>query len=136
MQSGRQAAGVSKKMLWAGRIISALPVLLLLFAGSMKLMKPPAVVEGFSHYGYPEQLIMAIGIVELTCAVLYAVPRTAVLGAILMTAFMGGATATHVRMGEPFIMPVLVGVFVWLGLFLRDERLRTLVLFGTGRRIQ
>jgi uncharacterized membrane protein YphA (DoxX/SURF4 family) len=127
MQSATQAVPVSKKLLWTGRIISALPVLLLLFAGSMKLMKPPAVVQGFAHYGYPERLILAIGITELICAVLYAIPRTAVLGAILLTAFMGGATATHVRMGEPFVVPVMVGILVWTGLFLRDERVRALV---------
>lgn len=127
MQSATQTALASKKMLWAGRIISALPVLLLLFAGVMKLMKPAAVVQGFAHSGYPERLILVIGILELTCAVIYAIPRTAVLGAVLLTAFMGGATATHVRIGEPFIVPVMVGVLVWVGLFLREERLRALL---------
>lgn len=127
MQSAAQTAPASKKMLWAGRIISALPVLLLLFAGAMKLMKPVPVVQGFAHSGYPERLILAIGILELTCALIYAIPRTAVLGAILLTAFMGGATATHVRIGEPFITPVMVGVLVWAGLFLREERLRALL---------
>lgn len=127
VQSATQTAPVSKKMLWAGRIISALPVLLLLMAGTIKLIKPAPVVPGFAHFGYPERLILAIGILELTCAVIYAIPRTAVFGAILLTAFMGGATATHVRIGEPFITPVMVGVLAWAGLFLREERLRALL---------
>ena len=115
------------KMLWAGRIMSALPVLMLLLSGVMKLVKPAAVVEGFVRLGYPESLTVGIGIVELACAALYVVPRTSVLGAILLTAYLGGATATHVRIGESFFMPILLGVLVWGGLFLRDERLRALL---------
>ena len=127
MQSDTHTAPVSKKMIWAGRIMSALPVLMLLLSGVMKLVKPAAVVEGFARLGYPESLTVGIGIVELACAALYVVPRTAVLGAILMTAYLGGATATHVPIGEPFFMPILLGVLVWGGLFLRDERLRALL---------
>ena len=118
---------VSKGMLWTGRVISALPALLLLFAGSMKLTKSAQVIEGFSHHGFAEHLIRPIGIVEICCAVIYLIPNTAVLGAILMTAFMGGATATHVRAGEPFYAPVIVGVLVWVGLLLRDRRVRELI---------
>jgi len=127
MQSDTHTAPVSKKMIWAGRIMSALPVLMLLLSGVMKLVKPVAVVEGFVRLGYPESLTVGIGIVELACAALYVVPRTSVLGAILLTAYLGGATATHVRIGEPFFMPILLGVLVWGGLFLRDERLRALL---------
>jgi len=127
MQSDTQTASISKKMIWAGRIMSALPVLMLLLSGVMKLVKPAAVVEGFVRLGYPESLTVGIGIVELACAALYVVPRTSVLGAILLTAYLGGATATHVRIGEPFFMPILLGVLVWGGLFLRDERLRALL---------
>ena len=127
MQSDTHTAPVSKKMIWAGRIMSALPVLMLLLSGVMKLVKPAAVVEGFARLGYPESLTVGIGIVELACATLYVVPRTSVLGAILLTAYLGGATATHVRIGEPFFMPILLGVLVWGGLFLRDERLRVLL---------
>ena len=127
MQSDTHTAPVSKKMIWAGRIMSALPVLMLLLSGVMKLVKPAAVVEGFVRLGYPESLTVGIGIVELACAALYVVPRTSVLGAILLTAYLGGATATHVRIGEPFFMPILLGVLVWGGLFLRDERLRALL---------
>jgi hypothetical protein len=115
---------VSSKRLWAGRIVSALPALLLLFSGTMKLFKVPAVIEGMAHYGYPEHRIVLIGMLEVGCTIVYLVPRTAVLGAILMTAYLGGATATNVRVGDSsFIGPILAGVFVWAGLYLRDRRL-------------
>ena len=121
-------APVSSKRLWAGRIISALPALLLLFSGTMKLLKVPAVMEGMVHYGYPEHLILCIGVLEVGYTIVYLIPRTAVLGAILMTGYLGGATATSVRLGDPsFIGPVLAGVFVWAGLYLRDERLSALI---------
>jgi fucose permease len=105
---------VSPKKLWAGRIISALAALLLLLSGAMKLLQATAVVVGMAHYGYPEHLILGIGVLEVGCAIVYTIPRTAMLGAILMTAYLGGATATNVRVGDPsFIGPVLAGVFVW-----------------------
>ena len=125
MQSG--TVPISKKLLWAGRIISALPVLQPLFSGVMKLMKPAPVVEGFVRLGYPESLALGIGILELVCTVIDVIPRTSVLGAILLTAYLGGATATHVRIGEPFFMPIVLGALVWGGLFLRDARLRALL---------
>jgi DoxX-like protein len=118
---------ISKKALWAGYIMSALPVLLLLFSASMKLLKPPAVVQGFAQFGFPESLILKLGILELACTVIYLIPRTSILGAILLTGYLGGATVTHLRVGQAFIMPVLVGVFVWGGLFLRDPRVRNLI---------
>ncbi len=124
---GAQTAPVSKKMLWAGRVMSALPVLMLLFSGVTKLMKPAPVVEGFAHLGYPESLALGLGIVELACAVVYVIPRTSVLGAILMTGYLGGATATHLRIGEPFFTPIVLGLLVWGGLYLRDDRLRALL---------
>ncbi len=128
MQSATQTAPVSKKKLWAGRIISALPVLLLLLSGVMKLMKPAPVVQGFAQFGYPESLILKIGILEIFCTVVYMIPRTSVLGAILMTGYLGGATATNVRVGDPSsFIAVLVGVLVWAGLYLRDDRLRALI---------
>jgi hypothetical protein len=127
MQSASHTAPVSKKKLWAGRIISAIPVLLLLFSGVMKLMKPAPVVQGFAHFGYPESMALSIGILEIACTVVYLIPRTSVLGAILVTAYLGGATATNVRVGDSFFVPVLVGVLVWGGLFLREDRLRALI---------
>jgi uncharacterized protein YndB with AHSA1/START domain len=124
---GTETTPVSKGMLWAGWIVSALPVLLLLFSGVMKLVKPAPVAEGFVHLGYSENLALGIGLLELVCTALYLIPRTSVLGAILLTGYLGGATATHVRVGEPFYMPVVLGVLVWGGLYLRDRRLRALV---------
>jgi uncharacterized protein YndB with AHSA1/START domain len=114
-------------MLWAGRVISALPVLLLVLSGVMKLVKPAPVVEGFTHLGYPADLALGIGILELVCTAVYVIPRTSVLGAVLLTGYLGGATATHVRVGEAFYTPVLLGVLVWGGLYLRDARLRALL---------
>lgn len=122
-----QPAPISKTALWTGYTLSALPVLLLLFSGVMKLMKPPAVAEGFVHLGYPESLALSLGVVELGCTVAYAIPQTSVLGAILLTGYLGGATATNVRVGDSFVGPVVVGVLVWGGLFLRDQRLRALI---------
>jgi len=127
MQSGAQTAPVSKKVLWAGRIAIAVPVLMLLFSGGMKLVKPAFVVEEFARLGYAERLALGIGILEVVCAVVYAIPRTSVLGAILLTGYLGGATTTHVRIGDPFFGPIVVGLLVWGGLFLRDDRLRALV---------
>jgi len=131
MQTGTQAAPISKKRLWAGRILSALPVLLMVFTGVFGVLKPAVALAGFVHYGYPESAFLPICMVEIACAIVYAIPRTSVLGAILVTGYLGGATATHVRAGEPFFLPVIVGVLVWAGLFLRDDRLRALVPLRT-----
>jgi hypothetical protein len=129
-QSAASAVPTSKKMLWIGRVMSAIPVLLMLFSAALKLVKAAAVVQGFPRYGYPESLIVTIGVLELLSCVVYLIPSTAVLGAILMTAYLGGATATNARIGDPsYIMTVLLGVFVWGGLFFRDARLRVLIPF-------
>jgi hypothetical protein len=129
-QSAASAVPTSRKMLWIGRVISALPVLLMLFSAVMKLVKAAPVIQGFPRYGYPESLIVTIGVLELLSCIVYLIPSTAVLGAILMTAYLGGATATNVRVGDPsYVMTVLLGVFVWGGLFFRDARLRALIPF-------
>jgi hypothetical protein len=119
----------SKKMIWAGRIMSALPGLMLLFSAAMKFAKPPPVVEGFGKLGWSENLAFGLGVVELACTIIYIIPQTAVLGAILLTAYLGGAIATHVRVGDPFIGPIIFGVFIWGGLFLRDARVGALIPF-------
>jgi hypothetical protein len=130
MQPGAQAVPVSKKSVWGGRIISALAVLFLLFDGIIHVLKPTPVVEAFGQLGYPASLALGIGLVELGCVVLYVIPRTAFLGAILLTGYLGGATASQVRVGHALfsetIFPVYVGVLVWGGLFLRDDQLRAL----------
>lgn len=101
---------------------------MMLMSAVMKFMKPAPVVETFiSKLGYPESTLVPIGVLELACVVLYAIPQTAVLGAVLVTGYLGGAIATHVRVGDPFIPPLVLGVLAWAGLYLRDERLRALL---------
>lgn len=127
-QSAATAAPTSKQMLWTGRVISAIPVLLMIFSAVMKLIKAAPVVQGMPRYGYPESQIVTIGVLELLSCIVYVIPDTAVLGAILMTGYLGGATATNVRIGDPsYVMTVLLGVFVWGGLFFRDARVRALL---------
>jgi hypothetical protein len=131
VQSASQPAAVSKKKLWAGRIISFLPVLFLLIDGVMKLMKPAVVVQATVGLGYSERVILPLGVLLLSCTMLYTIPRTAILGAILLRGYLGGAVATNVRVGNPLfthiLFPVYLGVLVWLGLYLRDDRLRALL---------
>ena len=115
-----------KWMLWSGWIVSVLPVLALVMSAAMKVMKPPEVVEGFAKLGWGENLALTLAIIELGCTLIYLFPRTAVLGAILVTRYLGGAVATHVRIGDPFYVPIILGVVVWIGLWLRDARVRAL----------
>jgi DoxX-like family len=129
--SATQMAPVQKGKLWAGRIMSALPALFLVMDGVMKLAKPDFVVKATVQLGYPESVIFGLGIVVLVCVILYVVPRTAVLGAILLTGYLGGAVATHLRVGDPLfshtLSPVYFAVLLWGGLYLREERLRALI---------
>jgi hypothetical protein len=128
MDSAMQSAPISKGALWTGRILSAIPVLLLLTSATAKLLRPPPVLQGFAQLGYSESIILKLAIMEIAFTAVYLIPRTAVFGAILLTAYLGGATATHARVGDPaFVGPVLTGVLLWLGLYLREQRLRALV---------
>src|SRR5882724_5812106 len=128
MQTNAQAVPVSKAGSLVGRTISALMALFLLFDGGMKVLKLAPAVEGTVRLGYPVSLVFAIGIVDLICVAAYAVPRTSILGAILLTGYLGGAIATQLRMRDPwFLFPVVIGVLLWAGLFLRDVRLRALI---------
>ena len=128
MDSATQAAPIPKGALWAGRILSIIPVLLLLTSATAKILKPPPVLQGFAQLGYSESIILKLAIIELTFTAIYLIPRTAVFGAILLTAYLGGATATHARVSDPAVVgPILTGVMLWLGLYLRDQRLRSLV---------
>ena len=118
----------SNAQLWGGRIATAIPVIMLLMSAGMKIAQPPSFVEAFKTFGYPMNLAASIGIVELLCTVIYLIPRTSVLGAILLTGYLGGAVATHVRLADPsFVGPLLFGVLVWAGLYLRDPRIRALI---------
>jgi hypothetical protein len=118
----------NKALTWSGRVITGLIGLMLCFSGGAKLANPP----GFSKQwvdtlGYPADVASSIGIVEISCIVLYVIPQTSVLGAVLLTGYLGGAVATHVRVHDNFVSPAIVGVFVWLALYLRDPRIRALL---------
>jgi len=120
-------APASKKMLWAGYIASALPVLLLLFSAAGKFFKPEGMETNIEPLGWRMDQMTVLGIVELACVVVYLIPQTAVLGAILLTEYLGGATAAHARIGDPFFIPIIAGMLVWLGIYLRDGRIRDLL---------
>jgi hypothetical protein len=118
----------TKAMLWTGRVLSALPVLMMLFSAAMKFSHAALFVTMWTDkFGYPESALVPIGLLEAVCAIVFAIPRTSVLGAILVTGYLGGAVATHVRVGDPFLIPVVLGALAWVGLYLRDERIRALV---------
>jgi hypothetical protein len=131
MQSNIRTVAVSKKRLWIGRLLSALAVLFLAFDSVIKLVRIAPVAQSFDHLGYPVSLAAGIGLLELVCVVLYVIPRSSVVGAILLTGFLGGATASQVRIGEPLLshvlFPAYVGLLVWGGLYLGEDRLRVLV---------
>lgn len=118
-------------MIRAGRIMSGLVVLFLLFDSVIKLVKLPIAVEGTMQLGYPEDTVVGIGVVLLLCLVVYLIPRTAIFGAVLLTGYLGGAIATHVRVGSPLfshvLFPIYVALLVWGGVFLRCPRLRALI---------
>ncbi len=127
------APPVSKKGLWAGHIMSGLAILFLVFDGVTKVMKVPAVLEASAQLQYPVRLIPVIGIVLLICTAFYAIPRTSILGAILVTGYLGGAVETQLRVGNPLfsetLFPIYFSLLVWGGLYLRENRLRALLLF-------
>ncbi|HEY6269273.1 MAG TPA: DoxX family protein [Candidatus Acidoferrum sp.] len=139
MPSDMQTAPVSKKGLWAGRIMSGLVILFLTFDVVFKFIKPaPApVVETMAHVGWAVSLAPVLGIILLVCVALYAIPLTSVLGAILLTGYLGGAIATHLRVGDPLfshvLFPTYLGVLLWGGLYLRDTRLRALIPLRTPK---
>jgi DoxX-like family len=130
MGSDLSVAPVSKAALWGGRIISGVVALFLLWAGVMDLVRSPMVVQGMVKYGYPESSVVGIGIALLAGVALYVIPRTSVVGAIVLTGYLGGAVSTHVRAGDPaarILVPLVFGLLTWGGIYLRDSRLRALV---------
>lgn len=130
MQSTIQISTPSKAKLWTGYIFTALIALFMTFDAVIHILKPAPVVEGFAKTGYPLSVSVPLGIVVLCCVALYLFPRTAVLGAILLTGYFGGAVATHVRIEAPLfecIFPVLFGVITWVGIYLREPRLGELI---------
>ena len=130
MQSAIQPGSLSKKALWGGRVMSGLVTAFLLFDAVIHLLKPAPVVEAFAKLHLPLSLAVVLGVIELLCLVLYVIPRTSILGAVLLTGYLGGAVAIQVTTSNSLfgeiLFPVYVGVLVWGGIYLRDDRLRAL----------
>jgi hypothetical protein len=122
---------VSRTQIWTARILNGLAVAFLLFDAGMKLFTLPAAVQGTATLGYSPDSVFGIGVVQLVCIVLYVVPRTSILGAVLLTGYLGGAVATHVRVGNPLfshvLFPTYIAALIWGSFYLRDARVRALV---------
>ena len=114
-------------IVWVGRVISILASLLFLFSAFMKLKGGPELAKGMAHLGLPESMVVPLAILELSCVVIYLIPATSVLGAILLAGYLGGAICTHWRVGDPFVVQIVLGLFVWLGIYLREDRLKALI---------
>jgi hypothetical protein len=117
--------------MWAGRVVSGLATLLFVFSAFMKLKGGPELSQGMEHLGLSESLVKPLAVLELSCVAIYLIPPTSVLGAILLTGYMGGAILAHLRAGDAFYVQFLLGVFVWLGLYLREDRLKALIPLRT-----
>ena len=124
-------SGLSRGAVYAGRVLSGIAVVFLLFDATLKVLKVQAAVEGTVQLGYPESVILPIGLIQIICLIVYLVPRTSVLGALLWTGYLGGAVATHVRVGSPLyshtLFPIYVAALLWGGLWLCDARVRALL---------
>lgn len=118
---------VTGKIVWVGRVISVLVSLAFLVSSLMKFKGGPELTEGMAHLGLPESMIVPLAILELSCVVIYLIPPTAMLGAILLTGYIGGAICTHWRVGDPFFAQILIGLVVWLAVYLREDRLKSLI---------
>ena len=135
MQTIEQVSQISTPAIWVGRAMSAIVILFLVVDGAIKLVPIPIVTETMGQLGYPpsESIARLLGVLTLVCTILYAIPRTSVLGAILLTGYLGGAMATHLRIGSPLFSHLLFGLYlgllVWSGLYLRDERVRAIIPF-------
>jgi len=133
MQSDNQPGSISGTALWSGGIISGLVTAFMIFDGVIHILRPAPVVQGFAQLGFPLRFAVPLGMVSLTCVALYVLPQTSILGAILLTGYLGGAVAIQLPTGNPFfgevIFPVYIGVFVWGGIYLRDDRVRKLIPF-------
>jgi len=121
----------SGKIVWVGRGISVLVSLVFLMSAFMKLKGGAEVMQGMAHLGLPESLILPLAILEVSCVVIYLIPATSILGAILLTGYIGGAICTHLRVGDPFFIQIALGIVVWLGLYLRENRLKALIPLRT-----
>ena len=117
----------SGKLVWVSRVISGLASLLFLFSAFLKLKGGPELAQGMAHLGLPDRMVKPLAILEISCVVVYLIPQTAVLGAILLAGYVGGAICTHWRVGDAFFVQILLGIFVWLGIYLREPRLSALI---------
>ena len=125
--TSQTAPDISKPIIVVGWIIGIVALAFLVMTGVMKVVRPDLFEFGFTRFGYDQSVVRPLGVVQLVCAVLYLFPRTAVLGAVLLTGYMGGAIATHLRVGDPYFVQLGIGVLLWLGLYLRDRRIRALL---------
>jgi hypothetical protein len=117
----------SGKIVWVGRVISIVAALLFVFSAAMKFMGGPQLDQGMAHLGLPARMVIPLAVLEAACVILYLVPPTAVLGAILLTGYVGGTIVTHWRVGDLFVVNIILGILVWLGLYLREDRLKELI---------
>jgi hypothetical protein len=115
------------KLLWLGRVLMIIPIFIFCMSAFMKLSHSPQMLDGIKIFGIDESIITPLGVLEITCLILYLIPMTSILGAILLTGYLGGAVMTHLRVGQNFATPVAVGIIVWASLYLRDKRLHALV---------
>jgi len=122
---------MNKKVIIVSWVLSALAAAMLVFSAILKLKGGPELDKGMEHLGLPARMVLPLAILELACTVIYLVPSTAVLGAILLAGYMGGAICTHWRAGDPFIVQIVLGVVLWLGLYLREPRLKALLPLRT-----
>jgi hypothetical protein len=122
----------NRKLVWTGRVISVLVSLMFVMSAVMKLVGGPEVEKGMAHLEIPMSMLKPLAILELTCIVVYLIPATSVLGAILMAGYVGGTILTHWRVGDPVYIPILLGLGVWLGLYLREDRLKGLIPLRTS----
>jgi hypothetical protein len=121
----------SGKIVWVGRVISVLAALVFLMSAFLKLKGGPELMQGIAHLGLPESMIRPLAILEISCVVIYLIPSTSVLGAILLAGYIGGTICTHWRVGDPFFIQIVLGILVWLGLYLREPRLKGLIPLRT-----
>jgi uncharacterized membrane protein YphA (DoxX/SURF4 family) len=124
-------AAAGGKIVWIGRAVSILVSLVFLMSGVMKLKGGAEVTQGMAHLGLPASLILPLAIVEISCAVIYLIPKTSVIGAILLTGFIGGTICAHLRVGDPFYVQIVIGIVIWAGLYLREDRLKGLIPLRT-----
>lgn len=123
----------SGKIVWVGRVISILASLLFLMSAFFKLKDGPDLMKGIAHLGLPEAMLVPLAILEISCVVIYLIPARSVFGTILLTGYIGGAICTHWRAGDPFVVQIVLGLLVWLGLYLHEDRLKALIPFRRPR---